>query len=415
MSSENNYKIPTSAETIQRVAATYGTPTYLYDEGTIRERCRTLARLFTDLPVKWLYATKANDNPHILDVIHKEKFGFDTVSFEEVLLVNKITSEPHRILYTENNMDDEEMNRAVESGVWLNIGALDRLEALAKTHPGTECSVRLNLNIGDGHHEHVITGHRESKFGIPVRKIDEIKKIAGDNRVKIAGLHIHIGSGIREPVNLITAMKRLLEATEHFENLKFVNFGGGLPVAYRENDKPFDLTQFAEEARPLLEEDLKRRPNDFTYWFEPGRWIMAPAGMLISEVTSIKKQGHVTYVGSNTGFNHLIRPILYDAHHEVINITKMNQKRDKIYSISGNICENGDIMAYDRKMPAAEKGDLLSFADAGAYGMVMSSSYNRRALPAEVMVKEDSSLQLIRPRLSAEEVVNRYLKETGYK
>lgn len=411
----NNYKLTTSPEIIQRLAESYDTPTYLYDEKSIKERCKALTGLFPDLPVKWLYAIKANDNPHILDIIHKEQFGFDTVSLEEVLLVNKITEQSHRILYTENNMDDEEMNRAVASGVWLNIGALDRLETLAKTHPGTECSVRLNLNIGDGHHEHVITGHRESKFGIPVRKIDDINKIAGDNRLKIAGLHIHIGSGIREPANLITAMKTLLEATEHFENLRFVNFGGGLPVAYHEEDTPFDLTKFARQAEPVLEEDLKKRPSNFTYWFEPGRWLMAPAGMLVSRVTSIKKQGHVTYVGTNTGFNHLIRPLLYDAHHEVVNISRLNEAKDKVYSISGNICENGDILAYDRNMPVTEKNDLLAFADAGAYGMVMSSAYNRRALPAEVMVKEDGSLQLIRPRHSADEVVEHYLRETGYK
>ena len=415
MSFADNYKLSTSHETIQRAAEIYDTPTYLYDEATIKERCRNLTSLFPDLPVNWLYAVKANDNPFILDLIHREKLGFDTVSLEEVLLVNRITEEPYRILYTENNMDDTEMERAVEAGVWLNIGALDRLETLAATHPGTECSIRLNLNIGDGHHEHVITGHRESKFGIPVRKIEEIKKITADGRLTVSGLHIHIGSGIREPANLISAMKKLLEATEYFENLRFVNFGGGLPVAYHEGDSPFDLAEFAKEARPILEQDLKRRPSGFTYWFEPGRWLLAPAGMLISKVTSIKKQGHVTYVGTNTGFNHLIRPLLYDAHHEVINISRPGGPKDETYSISGNICENGDILAYDREMPATQKGDTLAFADAGAYGMVMSSAYNRRALPAEVMVREDGSFRLIRPRSAADQVVDQYLRETGYR
>lgn len=372
-------------------------------------------QLFPDLPVRWLYAVKANDNPYILNLVNEQGLGFDTVSLEEVLLINEVTGRPDRILYTENNMTDEEMERAVQLGVRLNIGALDRLETVAQKHPGTGCAVRINLNIGDGHHEHVVTGHRESKFGIPVRKIDEIRKIASKGKLKITGLHIHIGSGIREPANLITAMKRLLEAADHFQELEFINFGGGLPVAYREEDTPFDLQEFAREAAPLLRADLKRRPENFTYWFEPGRWLMAPAGVLLSRVTSIKKQGKVTYVGTNTGFNHLIRPMLYDAYHEVINVSRIEQKADTLYSISGNICENGDILAYDRYMPEAEKHDLLAFADTGAYGMVMSSHYNRRALPAEVLVNEDSSFKTIHPRHSADAVVREYLRETGYR
>ena len=404
--------LPISSELLLKLADNFSTPTYAYSESIIRERCQKLQQLFPGLPVVWLYAIKANDNPHLLDIIRDEGFGFDTVSYEEVLLAQKIADEPSAILYTENNMTDDEMKAAIDTGVWLNIGSLDRLEILAERGQKVRCCVRLNLDVGDGHHETVNTGHSESKFGITLDKLEELHRINRETNVTIAGVHTHIGSGIQEPKNLIRAMNVLLENTREFKELDFINFGGGFPIPYEPGEVPFDIDEFGEIAAPLLQNELELREGKIQFWFEPGRWIVGPAGVLLSQVTAVKQQGGISYLGTNTGFNHLLRPLLYSAYHEVRNISKPNEETGHKYHISGNICESGDVLAKNRHLPETQTGDILAIDDAGAYGMTMSSLYNRRALPLELLIKSNGNEKVIRPRQSSEQVVKEYLLKT---
>ncbi|MCC5926154.1 MAG: diaminopimelate decarboxylase [Bacteroidetes bacterium] len=407
-------KLIASPDTLSNLAAVYGTPLYVYDSSMIRQRCQTLAAAFKGLPVKWLYAIKANDNPHVLKVIKDEGFGFDTVSFEEALLSLKIGQRPEKIFYTENNMTDEEMFAAVEAGVILNIGSYSRLEQFARLKNTRECSIRVNPQIGDGHHAKVDTGNRDSKFGIRLDLIPAAVEMAGEHGVKITGIHIHIGSGIQKPENLTQAMKVLLDIGRVLPDLKRINFGGGFPIPYKEGDAPFSITRFAEAASPLLKEELDRRGGDLVFHFEPGRWIVAPAGLLLTRVNTVKDQGRITFLGTDTGFNHLLRPAMYESYHAVVNVTRAGEEADKTYTIAGNICETGDILAEDRKLPETSNGELLALCDAGAYGMTMASNYNRRSVPSEVLIADDGTPKLIRERETAEAIVDRFLKESFF-
>lgn len=411
----HNNKIPFSKDLITDIVNRFGTPTYIYDETTIRTKCRDLKEVFGDLPVKWLYAIKANDNPFILDVIAAEGFGFDTVSFEEVLLSLHFQNDPKNIFYTENNMTDREMEEAIEAGISVNIGSLSRLESFFK-HPGTRnCSIRIKPDIGDGHHERVVTGSMDSKFGIRMDMLPECLEMANKYGKKITGLHMHIGSGIKNAGNLADAMKKLLKLTKQFPNLEMINFGGGIPVPYREDEEEFSLNDLHKIAYPILKEDYEKRSGNIIYRFEPGRYVVAQSGALVTRVITVKDQGRKIYLGTDTGFNHLARPMIYDAYHRVYNINHMDRQATQIYEISGNICESGDILAENRPLPETQENDILLFADTGAYGMTMASEYNRRAYPAEVLVKESKELKLIRPRKSAEETISDFFRDTGYK
>lgn len=411
----HSHPIPFTDKELEQIADSFGTPTYCYDAATIRNRCRELKKLFVGLPVKWLYAMKANDNPHLLSIINSEHFGFDTVSYGEVLLGRLFKENPSDIFYTENNMTDEEMELAIRSGVVLNIGSVSRLETFAKHPESRTCIIRIKPDIGEGHHEKVDTGHRDSKFGIGIDRVSECLDIARRHDIRIIGIHMHIGSGIKKAENLIEAMRVLLNIASELPDLECINFGGGFPVGYGNEKVPlFSLTRFAELARTLLSSDLENRSDNILYYFEPGRYVVADSGVLLTKVNTVKTQENVTYLGTDTGFNHLLRPVLYDAYHEVINITGRNRDGRKTYSVSGNICESGDLLAENRNLPLTREGDLLVLADTGAYGMTMASYYNRRVLPAEILKTEDGAFRIIRPRKSVQTLVSEYLNETGW-
>jgi len=407
-------KLSITHQTFESLAKKYGTPLYVYDAQLIRKRCTQAVSLFEDLPVSWLYAIKANDNPHILKVIRESGVGFDTVSLEEVLLCGHFTDNPAEIFYTENSMSDEEMNEAIRLGVTLNIGAVSRLERFFQHPDSRECSLRINPAIGEGHHTRVNTGDPESKFGVRLDLIDDCVKMADKYGKKIVGLHAHIGSGIKRPENLVAAMKVLLEAASGFKDLRMINFGGGVPTPYHPDDQIFDLDEFAKLAGPVLKEDLENRPEGFRYLFEPGRWYVAEAGTLLTTIHTIKNQVETLYLGTDTGMHHLLRPMLYDAWHRVENVSKPQDAPQKVYTIAGNICESGDILAEDRAMPDSEVGDVVAIRDAGAYGMTMASQYNRRSLPGEILVEKDGVIQVIRAPKNAQETVNEFLRECAF-
>lgn len=405
--------LPIGEDRLSAIALKWGTPTYVYSEDMLRQRCRALVQLFTDQPVSWLYAVKANDNPHLLKIIADEGFGFDTVSYEEVLLCIKLGTDPQKIFYTENNMTDAEMHGAAQKGVVLNIGSLGRLKAYCEAYPDTDCSVRIKPDIGDGHHAKVDTGREDSKFGIRLDRIEEAVSIAEKQGVRIRGIHAHIGSGIKKPENLLAEIEVLLNVCEKFGDVEYINFGGGMPIPYKPGDVRFDLEHFAKLTSERLVQFLADEKKNVSFLFEPGRWIAGPAGILLTQINTMKDQGSKTFLGTDTGFNHLLRPALYDAYHEVINISSSPDKPTQIYDIAGNICESGDIIAVGRQLPESYPGDYLAILDAGAYGMTMASHYNRRALPAEVLVTREGFHKTIRSRKSAEETVDEFLADTG--
>lgn len=409
------YNIPFKMDTLLHIAEQYGTPTYVYSEQEIIRRCRQLKATFPDeLSLRWLYAMKANDNPHILKCIAEQGFGFDTVSSEEMHLGLLFQSDPQHILYTENNMSDEEMHDAVQSGVIVNVGSISRLKKLAASYPGSKVCIRIKPDIGDGHHSKVVTGSEDSKFGIRIDALKDLIEWSKTAHIHIIGVHMHIGSGIQNPENLFTAMNILLEVSRPFPDLAFINFGGGLPIPYSGEEKEFDLEQLHDLIVPLLRHELASRNRKLSFWFEPGRYLTAQSGVLLTTVTTVKDQGPRIYLGCDTGFNHLIRPVLYDAWHEVLNISRFDELPTHTYTLAGNICESGDLLAEHRQLPLTQEGDLLALADTGAYGMVMASSYNRRRLPAEVLVKHNGDIECIRKRERVEDVIQSHLKACDF-
>ncbi len=395
-------KTPDDPRRLLEAAESFGTPVYVYDERTIRRQCQALRTHLAGLPLRLLYAMKANAHPAVLAVIKDEGFGIDAVSPAELALARRVGFAPADILYSANNMNDAEMTEVAAQGILMNIGELDRLEALGRAFPGTEVCVRLNPSIGSGHHEHVVTAGKHTKFGIPIESIDAILAIARRHRLRVTGIHQHIGSGIASMSVLRDTMQLLLEATSRFSDLTFINFGGGFNVPYRAEDEALDLENFqAGIVAPLL----ARLPAGIGCWFEPGRFLVAECGTLVVRATTLKQAYGVTYAGTDSGMAHLIRPAMYGAYHEIVNLSHPEGPIDA-YTVVGNICESGDILARDRQLPAIRPGDVLAILDAGAYGMAMASLYNLRPLPAEVMIRRDGRLELIQPRWTPEALLD---------
>lgn len=406
-------KTPYQPDTLRHIAQTFGTPTYVYAESIIRRQCRQLRAHLSGLPLRLLYAMKANANPVLLQIIRAEGLGIDAVSPAELALALRVGFPPENVLFSANNMTDEEMHDAQARGVLLNIGELSRLEKFGRAYPGRAVCVRLNPQVGAGHHQHVITAGERSKFGIPVQEIDAVKAIARRHGLRIVGLHQHIGSGILNTEHIWRAISVLLEAAGAFPDVRFLNFGGGLGIPYGPHDEPLDFENFRERiVAPLLAFQQRHPSDDLTFWFEPGRYLMAESGVLLVQVNTLKPTPSRTFAGTNSGMGHLVRPAIYGAYHAIYNLSNPDGPLHT-YDVTGNICESGDLFARDREVQEIREHDILALLDAGAYGTVMASEYNLRPLPAEVLIREDGTLQPIRRRLTYEELARRYYDETA--
>ena len=395
-----------------RAAETFGTPTYVYSERVVRAQCAKLRNHLHGIPTQLLYAMKANDNPAILRIMLDEGLGIDAVSPGELHLARVIGFRPERILFSANNMTDAEMREAAAEGVLLNIGELSRLEKFGIHAPGSPVCMRLNPQVGGGHHEHVITAGEQSKFGIPVDEIDRAKTIAARYDLEIRGLHQHIGSGIMNTEILWKAMSVLLDAAESFPDVHFLNFGGGLGVAYRPDEPELDLENFRRAIVDPLRRFRDAHPSEsLSFWFEPGRYLTAQAGALMVRVNTLKSNRGRQFAGTDSGMGHLVRPAIYGAYHGIYNVSNPDGP-ERTYDVTGNICEAGDLFARERRVQEIREGDVLAILDAGAYGMAMASEYNLRPLPAEVLLTADGELKLIRRRGTVKELIGRLLAAT---
>ena len=389
-----------------RAAETFGTPTYVYSERVLRRQCAALRRHMSGIPFRLLYAMKANSSPAVLRILLDEDLGIDAVSPGELHLALRVGFAPKRILFSANNMTDMEMEDAASAGVLLNIGELSRLEKFGRYAPGSDVCVRLNPQVGAGHHEHVITAGERSKFGVPVEQINDIQDVARRHGLRIVGLHQHIGSGIMSGDTLWKAMTVLLDAAGSFPDIRFLNFGGGLGIAYSPDDRPIDLDEFGRKIVDPLSAYAERHPSDeLSFWFEPGRYLTAEAGALLVSVNTLKSNRGRVFAGTNSGMNHLVRPAIYGAYHALFNLSNPDAPL-RTYDVTGNICESGDVFARSREVQEIREGDVLAILDAGAYAIAMASEYNFRPLPAEVLLTADGDLRLVRRRRSYQELVD---------
>lgn len=375
----------------------FGSPLYVYEEDVIRQRVHELKNAFSGWKnTRFLYAMKANSNPHILNILKGEGCWLDCVSCFEAELGLHAGFSSRQILFTVNNMSDKEMHDAHNKHILLNIDSLSRLEKFGKTYPGSNVCIRLTPEITAGHHAKVQTGYKESKFGILFEEIPLVKRIAQNYDLKIIGLHEHTGSGITNINKALQSMKQLMGVAKAFPDLKFLDFGGGFSIPYHPKEKRFALEKFGQKATMLFQEFCKEYGKNLDMYFEPGRYCVAEAGTLLCTVTTIKQRGKKMLVGVDTGFNHLVRPTMYGSYHRILNASNPSGKGKK-YDLYGNICESGDCFGKDRKIAEIHEGDILAILDTGAYGFSMASEYNSRPLPAEVLIK-DGKAMLIRKR-----------------
>lgn len=394
-----------TSEILTAVARKFGTPTYLYDLDRIKAQYHEFAAAFGRAKLKIRYAMKANYNRDILACLKGLGSGIDAVSPGDLIMARSCGFEPEDIIYTANNITDAEMHEVAATGVLMNIGSLSRLEKYARAYPHTRVCLRINPDVVDGAHDKIKTGGDLTKFGILMEDINKVKQIVMDRGLIVVGLHEHTGSGLQKADSVLRAMRQIMSIAtkQNFPDLEFLDFGGGFKVPYSPDETPVDLMGMGRQATALFADFCREYGRELELWFEPGKFLTAPAGTLLVRVNTIKQNRTRTICGTDSGFPQLIRPMFYDAYHGIDNISNPNGTPG-IYDICGNICETGDLFARDRALPEIREGDLLAIRDAGAYCYAMGGTYNLRPMPAEVVV-EKNEYRLSRRRLSPSELV----------
>ena len=391
----------------------YGSPLYVYNERIFRERCREMKNLISYPHFTVNYSVKANSNLQLLKIAREEGLNVDAMSPGEMFLELEAGFKPEQILFISNNVSAEEMKFAIDRNITISVDSLSQLELFGKINPGGSVAIRFNPGVGAGHHEKVVTGGKETKFGVDPKFIPQVKETLKKYNLKLVGINQHIGSLFMEYSAYIQGIKSILSIAENFENLEFVDLGGGFGIPYhkQENEARLDLSSLGKELDAILKEWVKSYGKNITFKIEPGRYISAECGVLLGTVYAIKINYDKKYIGTDLGFNVLQRPIMYDSHHgiEIYRNSDVSSNKKEPVTIVGNICESGDIIAKNRILPEIFEGDILGILDAGAYGHVMSSNYNNRLRPAEVLIKENGEHILIRRRDTLEDLIRFYL------
>jgi diaminopimelate decarboxylase len=385
------------------IANQFGTPVYVYDANKILAQADTLKKAFASTNLKIKYAAKALTNISILKLMRKAGIGVDVVSPQEAQLALRAGYTPAEIMFTPSGVDFSEIEEAVKAGMSVNLDNLTVLkkfgEKFGSTYP---CCIRLNPHILAGGNIKISTGHVNSKFGISIEQLHQILEIVKRYQITIAGLHIHTGSDITDPDVFLKMMDVLFDAAKHFPDLQFLDFGSGFKVAYKEGDKVTDMYDLGPKLSQAFNDFCKRYGRALELWTEPGKFLVSDAGLLLVKVNVVKHNPVSTFVGVNSGLNHLIRPMMYDAYHHIVNISNPSGP-EKQYTIVGYICET-DTLGSDRTLNEVREGDILAIKNAGAYGFSMASNYNSRLRPAEVLIINGQA-KLIRQRETFEDLV----------
>ncbi len=385
-----------TGEQLLAAAKEFGTPLYIYHAEKIREQYHKLTSAFADLDVQFFYASKALTNINIIRYINSIGCNIDCSSINEVKLALHAGVEPHRVLYTSNGIAFSEIEEAVAAGVHVNIDSFSNLEKFGKKYGHSyPVGIRIRPNIMAGGNLKISTGHDASKFGIPVEQLAIIEQLVKDTNLHIKTLHIHTGSDIKDPDVFVKGMEVLFDLIPHFPELEVIDLGGGFKVPYAPGEKEVDVALLAKKIKEAFDSHPQAGGKKFQLWFEPGKFLVSECGYLLAEVTVLKDAGTIQFAAVNSGLNHLIRPMMYDAYHHISNISNPGGG-EKIYTITGNICET-DNLAVNRSLPEIKEGDILAIHNAGAYGFEMASNYNSRFRPAEVLLS-DNALKLIRRR-----------------
>lgn len=398
----------------RELAETYGTPLYVYNENILRQRCRDLMTLSSQPGFGVNYSVKANANPALLKIIREEGLVVDAMSPGELLMDELAGFAPHEILYISNNNSDTELQNALARGLLVSVDSLSQLDALGRLNHGGKVMVRFNPGIGAGHHAKVITAGKETKFGVTPDKMEEVFALLARHKLTLAGINQHIGSLFMEPDGYLNAAQVLLDLADTLpaaalDKLEIIDFGGGFGIPYRkyEGEARLDMRDLGSRLHAMISAWAAQKGYRGRFLVEPGRYVAAECGVLLGRVHAVKNNGDKRYVGTNLGFNVLVRPAMYDSFHDVEIYRGQGgaaEEEPMLQTIVGNICESGDILAKNRLLPDMREGDVLAMLDAGAYGFTMSSNYNQRRRPAEVLIQSNGAARLIRRRETLEDL-----------
>jgi diaminopimelate decarboxylase len=392
-----------SHQQLAAIAGEFGTPVYIYHAEKIGEQYTKLVTAFKKTDSKFFYACKALTNVNVLRYIKFVGANVDCSSVNEVKLALYAGFSPQRILYTSNGIAFDEIEEAKELGVNINIDSLSNLEKFGKAYGHSyPAGIRLRPNILAGGNLKISTGHDKSKFGIPVDQVEKILALVQQHNLFIRGLQIHTGSDIEDADVFMKGIEVLFDIIPHFKELEFIDLGGGFKVPYKDSDTETDITLLAQRVSEAFANHPNPDNKHLQVWFEPGKFLVSAAGYFVAQVNVLKETSATTFASVNSGFNHLIRPMFYNSFHRIENVSNAEGPLNS-YTIVGNICET-DTFAWDRKIHEIKEGDFLAFYNAGAYGFEMSSNFNSRLKPAEVLVKDGNAI-LIRKRDSFEDLL----------
>lgn len=388
---------------VTQLAKEFGTPLYVYNGDTIVRQIEKLKKAYAGVDLKIKYAAKALTNISILKFIRKQGVGVEVVSPEEAKLALKAGFHPSEIMFTPSGVHFSEVEEGVRLGIPINLDNLSTLEKFGAKYGNTfPCGLRLNPSIMAGGNLKISTGHSSSKFGISVQQIDQILDVVSKYNIRIDGLHIHTGSDIKETEAFLKTAETLFATAKFFPNLKFIDFGSGFKVAYKEGDIVTNVDELGQKLTTAFKEFCTQYGRELELRLEPGKFVVSESGTLLVQVNVVKQTPTITFAGVNSGLNHLIRPMMYEAYHHIVNVSNPTGP-EKTYTVVGYICET-DTFGSDRSLNEVREGDILAFKNAGAYGFSMSSNYNSRPRPAEVLVVNGKA-HLIREREQFEDIL----------
>ena len=396
--------------TLLKIAKDFGSPVYVYDSETIIHQYKRLTNAFGKVKqLKLNYAVKALSNISILKLFNSLDSGIDTVSIQEVQLGLKAGFEPANIIFTPNGVSLEEIEKVSKLGVQINIDNLSILEQFGTKHPKVPVCIRINPHVMAGGNTNISVGHIDSKFGISIHQIPLLLRIVENTKMNINGIHMHTGSDILDIDVFLYASEILFETAKNFKNLEFIDFGSGFKVPYKSGDIETNIEELGEKLSKRFNEFCKEYGRDLTLAFEPGKFLVSEAGVFLAKVNVVKQTTSTVFAQIDSGFNHLIRPMLYGSQHDISNIS--NPKgRARFYSVVGYICET-DTFANNRRISEINEGDILCFKNAGAYCYSMASNYNSRYRPAEVLVHK-GKVHLIRKRETFDDITHNQVEIT---
>lgn len=404
--------------TPSELVAKYGSPLYVYNEQILRQRCKDMVNL-CKIPGFFVnYSTKANTNLELLRIIHSEGCLADSMSPGEMRLNLMAGTPKEDLLYACNNVSPAEMQEVIAAGVLISADSLSQLEQYGRLNPKGSIMLRINPGKGAGHHKSVITAGKDTKFGIEPEHMDDAKAIIEKYQLKLVGLNQHIGSLFMEAEKFLESVDFLIHFMESrtdglFKDVNILDFGGGFGIPYHkyEHEASLDLVALGNGLTERIAAFKARTGYNGRFLVEPGRYISAECGILLGTVYALKTNTTTRYVGTDIGFNVLVRPVMYESHHDLEIYRKNGLPDNKLMpqTVVGNICESGDVLAKNRNLPQILEGDIIGALDAGAYGYVMASSYNQRGRPAEVLITLEGLPKLIRRRESFEDMLSLYV------